>query len=115
MTDQASITVIATGLEDVSANMVTPQKAAAQGGMAANMQGHMTYPNQMGQRPGAGMTTPNTVTNGLHTTANGLHTTGIQQASAPQTYSGIQRPRQPESTVKPVEINIPDFLKNSRR
>ena len=115
MTDQASITVIATGLEDVSANMVTPQKATAQGGMAANMQGHMTYPNQMGQRPGAGMTTPNTVTNGLHTTANGLHTTGIQQASAPQTYSGIQRPRQPESTVKPVEINIPDFLKNSRR
>ena len=25
--------------------------------------------------------------------------------------NGIQRPRQPESTVKPVEINIPDFLK----
>mgnify|MGYP001074244593 CR=1 FL=1 len=115
MTDQASITVIATGLEDVSSNMAAPQKAAAQGGMAANIQGHMTYPNQMGQRPGAGMTTPNTVTNGLHTTANGLHTTGIQQASATQTYSGIQRPRQPESTVKPVEINIPDFLKNSRR
>ena len=122
MTDQASITVIATGLEDVSSNMAAPQKAAAQGGMAANIQGHMTYPNQMGQRPGAGMTTPNTVTNGLHTTANGLHTTanglhttGIQQASVPQTYSGIQRPRQPESTVKPVEINIPDFLKNSRR
>ena len=122
MTDQASITVIATGLEDVSSNMAAPQKAAAQGGMAANIQGHMTYPNQMGQRPGAGMTTPNTVTNGLHTTANGLHTTanglhttGIQQASAPQTYSGIQRPRQPESTVKPVEINIPDFLKNSKR
>lgn len=115
MTDQASITVIATGLEDVSSNMVTPQKSVAQGGTAANIQGHMTYPNQMGQRPGAGMTTPNTVTNGLHTTANGLHTTGIQQASASQTYSGIQRPRQPESTVKPVEINIPDFLKNSRR
>ena len=115
MTDQASITVIATGLEDVSSNMAAPQKAAAQGGVAANIQGHMTYPNQMGQRPGAGMTTPNTVTNGLHTTANGLHTTGIQQASATQTYSGIQRPRQPESTVKPVEINIPDFLKNSRR
>ena len=115
MTDEASITVIATGLEDVSSNMVTPQKSVAQGGTAANIQGHMTYPNQMGQRPGAGMTTPNTVTNGLHTTANGLHTTGIQQASAPQTYSGIQRPRQPESTVKPVEINIPDFLKNSRR
>ena len=28
---------------------------------------------------------------------------------------GIQRPVQPESTVKPVEINIPDFLKNSKR
>ena len=62
------------------------------------------------------------------TTANGgVYQTQTSQArpvsnttpvSAPQTAtpaytSGIQKPRQPESTVKPVEINIPDFLKNS--
>ena len=34
---------------------------------------------------------------------------------APQAPMGIQRPAQPESTVKPVEISIPDFLKNSKR
>ena len=40
-------------------------------------------------------------------------TTAPRQATP--TYSGIQRPKQPESSVKPVEINIPDFLKNSKR
>ena len=38
-----------------------------------------------------------------------------QQTAPAHAYTGIQKPRQPESTVKPVEINIPDFLKNSRR
>jgi cell division protein FtsZ len=41
------------------------------------------------------------------------------QAQAPtpsaSNYSGIQRPKPVESNVKPVEINIPDFLKNPRR
>ena len=43
----------------------------------------------------------------------------ISQAQAPtpsaSNYSGIQRPKPVESNVKPVEINIPDFLKNPRR
>jgi cell division protein FtsZ len=36
------------------------------------------------------------------------------QAPTASSYSGIQKPKQPESTIKPVEINIPDFLKNKR-
>jgi cell division protein FtsZ len=28
---------------------------------------------------------------------------------------GMQKPKPPVSTVKPVEINIPDFLKNTKR
>lgn len=110
MTDQASITVIATGLEDVSEKIDMPGKKAATGaGMAGGMQNRMVYPNQTAARPVSGMGTQSTATAGLHTAAQ-------QQQTAPaHAYTGIQKPRQPESTVKPVEINIPDFLKNSRR
>ena len=110
MTDQASITVIATGLEDVSEKIEMPGKQAAPGaGMAGGMQNRMVYPNQTAASPVSGMGTQSTATAGLHTAAQ-------QQQTAPaHAYTGIQKPRQPESTVKPVEINIPDFLKNSRR
>ena len=108
MTDQASITVIATGLEDVSEKIDMPGKQAAPGaGMAGGMQNRMVYPNQTAARPVSGMGTQSTATAGLHTAA--------QQQQTAHAYTGIQKPRQPESTVKPVEINIPDFLKNSRR
>ena len=112
MVDEAVITVIATGLE-------TGAKTAT------SMSNLMNYAQQ---------TRPTTVTPNYaaRTTANsGLHTsaaaTTVRPATTPvaptpaQTtvnnpaYNGIQKPRQPESTVKPVEINIPDFLKNSKR
>lgn len=118
MTDQASITVIATGLEDVSEKIGMPGKQAAPGaGMAGGMQNRMVYPNQTAARPVSGMGAQSTATAGLHSTAtSGLHTAAQPQQTAPaHAYTGIQKPRQPESTVKPVEINIPDFLKNSRR
>ena len=38
-----------------------------------------------------------------------------QTQTAAPSFSGIQRPRQPESTVQPMDIKIPDFLKNSRK
>ena len=110
MTDQASITVIATGLEDVSEKIDMPGKQAAHGaGMAGGMQNRMVYPNQTAARPVSGMGTQSTATAGLHTAAQ------PQKTAPAHAYTGIQKPRQPESTVKPVEINIPDFLKNSRR
>ncbi|WP_455720568.1 cell division protein FtsZ [Agathobacter sp.] len=113
MTDEASITVIATGLEDVSAQAPTPvqpQQNAA--GMSSTMAGRMVYPHaQATPRTTAGV--------GVAGTTAGVHTTApvqpAQTAAPAHTYTGIQRPRQPESTVKPVEINIPDFLKNSKR
>jgi cell division protein FtsZ len=98
MSDEATITVIATGLEN------TVKQQAPVSGMGSRM----VYPNQA-------------VTNGISSRATGPNTitrpvTPTQpQTPTPSTYSGIQRPKQPESTVKPVEINIPDFLKNSRR
>jgi cell division protein FtsZ len=113
MTDEATITVIATGLEDVStrplgstAQSVSNQMKYYQAQQTANT--HATAANA-----GLGRTT--TVTNGLHTSSTGTaRTTTATQTTSAQ-LSGIQKPRQPESSVKPLEINIPDFLKNTKR
>ena len=114
MTDEATITVIATGLESGK-----PSAAS----VASSMAGRMTYPAQQQTRTTA-------TTNGLHSTstAGGLHSTAATTAglhtgagastttTAPRNgFTGIQKPAQPTSNVKPVEINIPDFLKNSRK
>ncbi len=114
MTDEATITVIATGLE--TATTVTPTPVAS---ASNSMVGRMVYPTSTTARTSATATSGlHTSTAGLHSTASGLHSTkpASQPASTPApSLTGIQRPPQPESTVKPVEINIPDFLKNSKR
>ncbi|MBR3810971.1 MAG: cell division protein FtsZ [Agathobacter sp.] len=100
MVDEAIITVIATGLETATRNV------------APTMPAMMKY-----DQPGVRSTvTPNmgsrtTLNNGIHTPAS----TNTGAASQSSSTMGIQKPVQPESTVKPVEINIPDFLKNSKR
>ncbi len=97
MTDEATITVIATGLENAG-------KAAS-----SNIMPKLHYTNEasMATRPVSGMNLGRTTTAG--------QTYGAGNANPSPTFSGIQKPRQPESTVKPVELNIPDFLKNSRK
>ena len=106
MADEATITVIATGLES---SVGRPAGSAA----AAAMAGMMKYTN-------AQTTARATASAGLHSSALGAAPRPAQSAgagtqTAAPSFSGIQRPRQPESSVKPVEINIPDFLKNSKR
>ena len=95
MTDEATITVIATGLETAGAN--------AAGKIVPKMQ----YQN-MGTvpRPTAPVTP--------RPAAQAGYTAPVQPNPAP-TFSGIQKPRQPESSVQQMDIKIPDFLKNSRR
>ena len=102
MTDEATITVIATGLETAA-----PKQTA--GGIG----NRMVYPTQNAARPSA--------TQGLLNRT--VATTPVTNRPAnpevkPSTQMpgiGINVPKRPESTVKPVEINIPDFLKNSKR
>ncbi len=108
MVDEATITVIATGLETGARTMPT-------------MQGMMNYasaarpvaPNAYATR-----TTTTTAAAGLQT-APATPVRPVAPTPAPttgtSTYTGIQKPRQPESTVKQVEISIPDFLKNTKR
>lgn len=104
MTDEAIITVIATGLEHT-------------GKTVSSVSGMMNYAQTSRPVSNAGFGTRPTATSAIH---NSLNNTARPVTNAmPQnpgtpvtpTYSGIQRPRQPESTVKPVEINIPDFLR----
>ena len=95
MTDEAVITVIATGLENAAqapASKIVPK---------------MQYQNLGGmtRQPGTAAPRPSMQTG---------YTPSMTQQSAP-TFSGIQRPRQPESSVQQMDIKIPDFLKNSRR
>ena len=102
MTDEATITVIATGLETAA-----PKQTA--GGIG----NRMVYPTQNAARPSA--------TQGLlNRTAATTSVTNrpVNPEVKPSTQMpgiGINVPKRPESTVKPVEINIPDFLKNSKR
>ena len=95
MTDEAVITVIATGLENAAqapASKIVPK---------------MQYQNLGGmtRQPGTAAPRPSMQTG---------YNPSMTQQSAP-TFSGIQRPRQPESSVQQMDIKIPDFLKNSRR
>ncbi len=96
MTDEATITVIATGLET--------------GGNTSKIMPNLRYNNAAPQtaRPvsAAGM--------GRTTTA-GFGAQTVPQQSVNPTFTGIQKPRQPESTVQQMDIKIPDFLKNSRK
>jgi cell division protein FtsZ len=95
MTDEATITVIATGLEGT----VKPQV------QAPGMGSRMVYPSQ---------TTTSGIVSRTTGTTSGVRPVTPAPTPSASTYSGIQRPKQPESSVKPVEINIPDFLKNSK-
>ncbi len=114
MVDEATITVIATGLDEGGKNA-----------MPNTMSGRMNYaqaPVRPTVTPNMGARTATTVAGGLHTSqtmsrpvapTQPVQPAGMGGAQVPT--MGIQRPVQPESTVKPVEINIPDFLKNSKR
>ena len=100
MTDEATITVIATGLENQN-------KTASNKFMPDNMKYQSTV--TPGRPMGAGaMTRPSTSTTGS------TFGTTTQKPVTPA-FSGIQKPRPVESSVQQVDIKIPDFLKNSRK
>ena len=112
MVDEATITVIATGL-DSSAKTVP------------NMSNLMNYAQTARQVTPSSYATRTAAPSSLHTQQAASVVRPVTAATAPAPSpatmsnpaytSGIQKPQKPESTVKPVEINIPDFLKNSKR
>ena len=104
MTDEATITVIATGLENAGrmpSGKIMPE-------MKYNTQA--TGTRAMGM--GLGAQTP--VRPVTPTSGNGTYT-GTTPIGSGASMGGMTRPRPVESTVQPVDIKIPDFLKNPRK
>lgn len=108
MTDQATITVIATGLE-------TP---AASAKPAGKFQSSIGQVHPMGGASRTASTSARPVTKqsaGIHSTSVGMGSSVQQPTTTPFNYGGIKKPPKPESSVKQKDIQIPDFLKNTRR
>ncbi|MGN0485296.1 MAG: cell division protein FtsZ, partial [Lachnospiraceae bacterium] len=100
MADTATVTVIATGLEDNPSQQQTKK-----------MNGFNYTPQHSTVKQGSTYTGRPAGTVG-NATMNANHTTTNTTASG---YNQIQRPRQPESTVPPRDIKIPEFLKSTRK
>ena len=117
MTDTAKITVIATGLEANKKPSVTPlmsgMKYTSTTGAAA---GTATRPMSSGLTSRSGLTgsAGTGYTRSLGTGAAGS-AAGTTSSPANPTFSGIQKPKRPESSVPEKDIQIPTFLKNTRR
>ena len=111
-TDECTVTVIATGLN-------TNAKPASSMSSMMNYAQTTVRPTVT---PNMGVRTSSTMTSGLHSTASRpvastpvAPTQPTPGVSTQMPTMGIPKPAQPESNVKPVEITIPDFLKNSKR
>jgi cell division protein FtsZ len=65
----------------------------------------------------SGLTSRNGLSgNGYSRSLNGGAAAGTQaNASTNPAFTGIQKPKKPESSVPEKEISIPTFLKNTRR
>lgn len=95
MTDEATITVIATGLEEVAA--------------APKIMPSMKYTTNAATRSSVSATRP-TGSFGSTTTSNTMSGMGVTASSL-----GLQRPKKPESSIPERDIKIPEFLKNTRK
>lgn len=116
MNDTVKITVIATGLE-VKKPAVTPlmsgmkytsTTSAAAAGATRPMSSGLTSRSGFSGTAGAGYTRNLGVGTGAGTATT--PTTPVNP-----TFTGIQKPKKPESSVPEKDIQIPAFLKNTRR
>ena len=103
MADEATITVIATGLENagrVPSSKIMPEMKYNTPGVGTRTMG-MGLGGQTPVRPNP-------------TTGAGTYTSTTPIGGG-ASMGGMTRPRPVESTVQPVDIKIPDFLKNPRK
>ena len=110
--DEATITVIATGLEDAPA-------AAPKPSMGSSLLNNMQYASGLG--------TPKPSVSGFGAGVHTQPTTQAPRLSAASQAGGasvgggmgnfppLTKPQQPTSTVKQEDIKIPEFLKNTRK
>ena len=120
MTDEVKITVIATGLDGQQAAPAAKSAGKYQTpiGSARGMAGTVrTAPSSVppaatGARP-VGM---GSGTSGLYGSNPGMAPSQAQPTTAtPFNYGGLKRPQKPESSVPQKNIEIPSFLKNTKK
>ena len=112
MPDEATITVIATGLEEAATAAPKPSMGSS---ILNNMQyaGSVTTPKPSVSGFGAGVHTQASVTPTPRPAVT-QQTTGA--TSNPMAgFSSLAKPQTPTSTVKQEDIKIPEFLKNTRK
>lgn len=119
MTDEATITVIATGLESQNNNINSRtskfQSSFGQSRSAAASPVNTARPVTNTARPLNNTAYPSNPS-GIHNTQMGMGASSTQQSSTtPFNYGGIRKPPKPESSVPQKDIQIPEFLKNTRR
>ena len=127
MTDEVTITVIATGLENQngagqkSAGMKF-QSSFGQSRSMANTAANASRPAGNTARPfngnpqASGLHSAHDGFSGLHNTQSGFGASNTQQTpTTPFNYGGVKKPPKPESSVPQKDIQIPEFLKNTRR
>ena len=130
-TDEATITVIATGIEEDKPQQA--QQTAARPGMLGNMKyqtsagvtGTARTTATAGRTAATGFggtlgrttaTTAGTGYTGLGSRSATSTTAGAAGTSPASTFSStLQRAKAPESTVKNQSLNIPDFLKSTKK
>ena len=119
MTDTVKITVIATGLEAVKKQPTTPlmsgmkyttTTSASAATAARQLNSGLTSRAGLSGAAGTGYTRTLGAGAGTATAAGATPTTPVNP-----TFTGIQKPKRPESSVPEKDIQIPTFLKNSRR
>jgi cell division protein FtsZ len=111
MTDTAKITVIATGLEEVKKSSVTPLMSGMKyspGTTAAPVK-----PMSAGLTSRSGLT--GSAGTGYSRSLNGgIGASGTQSGASNPAFSGIQKPKKPESSVPEKDIQIPTFLRKGK-
>ena len=119
MTDTVKITVIATGLEAVKKQPTTPlmsgmkyttTTSASAATAARQLNSGLTSRAGLSGAAGTGYTRTLGAGAGTAAAADTTPTTPVNP-----TFTGIQKPKRPESSVPEKDIQIPTFLKNSRR
>ncbi|MBO5246192.1 MAG: cell division protein FtsZ [Eubacterium sp.] len=119
MTDTVKITVIATGLEAVKKQPTTPlmsgmkyttTTSASAATAARQLNSGLTSRAGLSGAAGTGYTRTLGAGAGTAAAAGTTPTTPVNP-----TFTGIQKPKRPESSVPEKDIQIPTFLKNSRR
>lgn len=112
--DEATITVIATGIEDAQ-KQPKPSLMSGMSGLkyAGGMGANRSSSGGFTPRPGTSAASAGTASAGGYSSANAQGAAGAGASEQPS--YGINKPKKPESSVPVKDIKIPVFLQNPKK